>query len=251
MNPENRLLPGSFQALEPIQASGSIYSFKALSGDVSRIVFWKGCLAPDVTGRGLIQNEAIVLSKLRTKGILKPVIQEISGETPYLVFPWKQFQNLLQMGRDIDLIFWLGNMRELAETVSKIHLQGFVHADIRPENCQFLNSKAYLIDFAMAQPVGNEFLGPTYSPGFLAPEAKPGAYIWQKSADLYAFGATMVAGFKQIAGNPSTLEPQKARIWNRIQVLCQSLCHADPDQRPTAKQTARRLLELEIAALSL
>lgn len=251
MNPENRLLPGSFQALEPIQVSGSIHSFKALSVDVSQIVFWKGCLAPDVTGRGLIQNEAFVLSSLRARGILKPIAQETNGEIPFLVFPWKRFQNLLQMGRETELIFWLGYMRELAETISSIHFQGYVHADIRPENCQFFHSRGYLIDFAMAQPVGTAFLGPNYSPGFLAPEVKPGGYNWQKSADIFALGATMDAGLRNVVPIPSSLDSKTAKVWNKVQVLCQSLCHSDPEQRPTAKQTSRRLLELEIAALAL
>jgi serine/threonine protein kinase len=250
MNPENQLLPGSFQVLEPVQVSGAIHSFKALSEDVSQIVFWKGCLVPDVTGRELVQNEASVLASIRARGVLKPITQSINAEIPYLVFPWKRFQNLLQMGRQTDLIFWLGNIRELAETIAKIHLQGFVHADIRPENCQFFNSKAYLIDFAMAQPVGSAFLGPIYSAGFIAPEAKPGIYKWQTSADLYAFGASISAGLRNVVPNPSLLEGKTAKLWNKVGGLCQSLCNPDPDQRPTAKQTARRFLEWEIAALS-
>lgn len=251
MNPENRLLPGSYQPLEPIQVSGAIHSFKALDGDASRIVFWKGCLVEDVSGRESIQNEANVLATIRSKGILKPITQEINGAIPFLVFPWKRFQNLLQMGRETELIFWLGHLRELVETLARIHDQGYVHADIRPENCQFFKSRAFLIDFAMSQPVGTAYLGPLYSPGFLAPEAKPGTYNWQKSADLYALGASIVAGLRHLDTNHSHLEGKTAKIWSKLEVLCQVLCHPDPEQRPSAKQTARRILELEIAALSL
>jgi hypothetical protein len=102
----------------------------------------------------------------------------------------------------------------------------------------------------MAQPVGNAFLGPLYSPGFMAPEAKPGNYKWHKSADLYALGASISAGLRNVVPNPSLLEGKAAKLWNKVGVHCQSLCHPDPDQRPTAKQTARRFLEWEIAALS-
>ncbi len=251
MNPENRLLPGSFHALETLQVSGPVHSFKALNDDFSQIVFWKGCLVPDVAGEELIQNEALVLSKLRANGILKPIGQETNGPFPFMVFPWKRFQNLLQVVRETEIIFWLGQIRELVETISKVHLQGYVHADIRPENCQFLNSKAYLIDFGMARQLGTPFHGPLYSPGFLAPEAKPGQYTWEKSADLYSLGATLGAGLRNLAPATQSKTGKTTRFWNKIQVLCQNLCHADPEQRPTARKTAKILLELEISALLL
>ncbi len=242
------MLPGQFQVLETIQDFGLVHSFKALTFDASTIVFWKGCLAPNPEGIRLIQNEAQILASISGPGLLQPMFQDLMGETPFLVFPWKRFQSILRVAEHEDPVFWLGRMQEIASLLALLHESGFVHGDIRPENLLIADNQAYLIDFGLAQTMGSRFMGAYYSPGYLAPEVIPGLYDWHPAADIFALGKTF-SGFLEIKQRNGRLG-QKAVV-KKIVALCQVMTQTNPKRRPSSQQVNRYLIDLEIDALSL
>ena len=248
MASENGVLPGQYQVLETIHDFGPVHSFKALTSDASTIVFWKGCLAPDPIGTGLIQNEAMILGSLSGTGLLKPLYQEVFGDTPFLVFPWKRFHSLLRRAEQEDPLYWLGRMQELVTLLAKVHKSGFVHGDIRPENLLIAENQAYLIDFGLAHTKGSPFWGPYYSPGYLAPEVIPGSYHWHPAADIFALGTAM-KGFLEIR-HSNRQGAQKAWM-KKVGILCQKMTQSDPGKRPSSLKVSRLLVELEIEALTL
>ncbi len=248
MPPENRMLPGRFLVLENIHAFGPVQSFKALTSDASTIVFWKGCIGTDLEGIHLIRNEAKILASLSGTGLLQPIYRDVMCDTPYLVFPWKKFQSLLLLANHEDPVYWLGRLQEIVGMVSVLHRSGFVHGDIRPENLLIADNQAYLIDFGLGQPIGSTFLGPIYSPGFLAPEVCLGNFHWHPSTDIFALGTCMKRFLDQQQGNRQV--GPKA-LMKKMGNLCQQMTHPDPGKRPSSQKVNRLLMALEIDALSL
>jgi serine/threonine-protein kinase len=126
----------------------------------------------------------------------------------------------------------LAFLRGLARTLSRVHADGWVHADVKPANVLIgAGGVPILSDFGIAVREKEASLGG--SAGFLSPERLAGAPL-DPSDDIYGFGRIVEdAALKEVElGGPST--------WNGFRPLAER-CMAP---RPSRPANGHALLEL-------
>ncbi len=154
-----------------------------------------------------IRREQLLLRQLRLPGVVRFLGEGIHGSTPFLVMELvrgKPFPGAGRAGR-------AGPVREvaikLAETLDRVHAQGVIHLDIKPENVLVgAGGQVTLLDFGIAvharaddpeeegrpgqmRAVGalTEPSGELGTPAYLAPEQLRGEAVTPRT-DLYTFG---------------------------------------------------------------
>lgn len=82
----------------------------------------------------------------------------------------------------------------LIDNLSHLHANGFVHCDIKADNCQFdpVYGKVLLLDFGMACKIGSDSRMKG-TPGYIAPEHRLGGTKtpFAASSDVYSLGVTL------------------------------------------------------------
>src|SRR5262249_53814574 len=102
---------------------------------------------------------------------------------------------------DVASAVWIG--RQTAEALAALHLAGFMHGDVKPENIRLIDDgRALLIDLGFAhRPGENQHLvNKGYVLGtvnYLAPELCGNEFADTLSSDLFSFGMTL---YEMIAG---------------------------------------------------
>ena len=118
----------------------------------------------------------------------------------------------LQESRPGSLIRTLKIFHQVAESLSYINLQGFVHADMKPNNV-LVNSSGHakIIDLGQSCPIGTVKQRIQGTPDFIAPEQVHRRPL-DAATDVYNFGATL---YWTLTGQPiPTVLPKSPGIPN-------------------------------------
>jgi serine/threonine protein kinase len=159
----------------------------------------------------------------------------------------------------------LGITRQLAEALCALHSAGLVHGDVKPANVVLpAAGRAVLVDLGFAHRPGEiDFVLGT--PNYLAPELCRAPAADTTAADLFALGVTLFESLTArlpFAGGsrsgvmvahrdnePDQLTDYSGQWSNRLVSFLNELISPDPFARPTAKEAARRIAELQIESL--
>jgi serine/threonine protein kinase len=149
---------------------------------------------------------------------------------------------------------------QLTAVVRFLHLQGFAHVDLKPDNVILRDGRPTLIDLGSARPLGRlQPAGkPIGSPGYASPELEAGEPI-SESMDLYGI-ATIVyealtgeAAFDPDCPAQDRPAPQTlglpTDVPDSLELLTRELLAVDPAQRPgNAEALLTRLQDCFAAA---
>ncbi|MER7007592.1 serine/threonine-protein kinase [Dactylosporangium sp. NPDC000555] len=137
----------------------------------------------------------------------------------------------------------------VAAALTAIHAVGLVHADLSPRNVLLSPFGPKVIDFGVARLLGQvaesgPSSGPSFgTPGWLAPEQVRG---WPPSqaSDVYAWGLLVSwAGTGRMpVGEHGGGEPDLAGLDESLAGVVRRALHADPRDRPTARQVLLALV---------
>ena len=240
-------VPG-YEILERIGrgAMGSVYKARQLSLD--RQVALKvldGELAADEAHAQKFLEEARAVARLSHTNLISGIDVGETGSTKYLVLEYADgvtLSRVLRRGGALDEERALLLALQAARALEYVHKNGFVHADVRPENLMITtDGVTKLLDLGIARRplVAGEEDGdaPRRTPDYLSPEQARGLETVGPAADLYGLGATL---FHMVAGRvPFPAE-------NRDAVLAKHLLEAAPPLRslaPEASATTEAIVE--------
>jgi serine/threonine protein kinase len=156
----------------------------------------------------------------------------------------------------------LGVVRQLAEALATLHAAGFVHGDVKPANAVVPSpGRVVLIDLGFAHRPGelDTVLG---TANYLAPELCAAPARDGYAVDVYALGVTL---FELLTGRlpfpegsqsgvmrshrdvePDRLSDHRGAWPRHLEWFIEDLLTPDPDSRPTATESVRRIAELQI-----
>lgn len=169
--------------------------------------------------------------------------------------PGIELFHLIKKEQHLPLHRWINIILSMLHEVKKIHAQGILHCDIKPENFRvdLLTDTAKLIDFGMA--IESETLScqsktPQGSRHYAAPEVF--AKINNEKTEIYALGKTIAAALDLIYKNDkgelvlideshSTYKINKKILDPDLRLIIlnflKTMTASQPDQRPTLANT--------------
>jgi serine/threonine-protein kinase len=147
------------------------------------------------------ENEARVLSQVRSPHVLEVYDFGVTGGTPYLVSEALEGTDLATLPEEADP---LEVMLQAAEGLQAAHEAGLVHRDVKPANLfRTRDGRVVVLDFGLALGGGSRRLTRTGAvlgtPRYMAPECFQGGGS-TPAADWYAWGATL---FGLLEGRPA------------------------------------------------
>lgn len=184
------------------------------------------------------RREALV-GRLVSHPHLAPVLASHAQAAPYyLVMPWlagKTLRQTLNSEKPLHLPVALGLARQLAEAMEALHLAGWMHSDIKPENTRVgTNGHLTLLDLGFARRLEDGEVrerGRDYSDclvgdlRYAAPEALTSTFRRGVQGDIYSLGVIL---FELLAGRPPFLAREASALVNA------HLREAPPDLRRLA-----------------
>jgi serine/threonine protein kinase len=159
----------------------------------------------------------------------------------------------------------LGIARQLAEALAALHAVGIIHGDVKPANVVLpAAGRAVLVDLGFAHRPGEiDFVLGT--PNYLAPELCRAPAADTTAADVFALGVTL---FEALTGRlpfpdgsrsgvmvahrdfePDRLSDYPGRWPNNLFSFLNELMTPDRFARPTARETVRRIADLQVELL--
>lgn len=182
---------------EAVDGGGTAVALKVLHAHLDR----------DPVARERLRREVGALQRLRHPAVARVLDAELDGEGAFVVTELVRGRTLeaeVDEGGPLDAVdlYELGD--QLAAALEAVHLAGVVHRDLKPSNVMVTPHGPVLIDFGIAQALGDT--GPAQAtltspgfvigtPGYLAPELLDGGAPspdsdWWSWAALLAFAAT-------------------------------------------------------------
>ncbi len=163
--------------------------------------------------------------------------------TPYQVLELLNGRALDATSAPLDVAAAVDITRQLLAALSAVHLHGYVHRDVKPENI-FLTPghdgvlQVKLIDFGIARLVddhaGGSITGDDMvlgSPHFMSPEQVSNEHALSPATDVWQTGAVL---FYMLAGRPPFQDPNLSTLLVRIaRERAPSLTHHRPDAPPS------------------
>ncbi|HMP76358.1 MAG TPA: serine/threonine-protein kinase [Kiritimatiellia bacterium] len=212
-----------------LASGGMTYLYVGVDNQQNRVVIrrLKAEYLRDRRVRANFLNGAQFLGNLHHPNVVRLIKAGLYQDEPFTVVEFVEARNLRELILRKDPLLYqntLTIMRQMAAAMSYVHLSGFLHLDIKPENFIVRNDGLLiLIDFDLAierkpKPVKLSPLPGTFA--YLPPETLLRNLV-DEQTDIYAFGVTcyeMLTGHKPFEG--VTLEDaRKAQV--------------DPNGRPT------------------
>lgn len=188
---------------------------EAVSGTMSKFYMARDRTTDQIVGLKIADQEKLTAFEARFQGLKKPSEGEIAiklkhpnvvetfeyGTTKsglrYLVMEFLEGPGLHSLINDRDAILdgkRLILIRQMAEAIDYVHLEGYIHRDICPRNfiCSPDASSLKLIDFGLSLPATEPFMQPgnrTGTPAYMAPEVSRRQKTDQR-LDMFSFGMT-------------------------------------------------------------
>jgi serine/threonine-protein kinase len=212
-----------------LASGGMTYLYVGVDNQQNRVVIRR--IKPDYLRDRRIRTQFLrggeILSRLHHPNVVRLLKAGLHQDEPFTVVEFVEARNLRELILRKDPLLYqntLTIMRQMAAAISYVHLAGFLHLDLKPENFIVRNDGlVILIDFDLAierkpKPVKLSPLPGTFA--YLPPETILRNLV-DDQTDIYAFGVTcyeMLTGHKPFEG--VTLEDaRKAQL--------------DPNGRPT------------------
>jgi serine/threonine protein kinase len=232
-------------------------------------------VAGDGTAVQLLRREARAGLSVRHPHVVRVLDAHVTCAPYFLVMELLSGESLRARLRrdyalDLRTAFWVA--RQAAEGLLALHRAGFVHSDVKPDNCRLTDAgRAVLVDLGFAHRPGEnaKLAGDGYVLGtvdYLAPELCGPGPAAGFASDWFSFGLTlceMLAGRLPypVGTTAETMERhrhQPAGEWlrrnagqwsERLTTLLEGLLQIDPSARPAGALVVHELIALEIAAL--
>jgi hypothetical protein len=192
-------------------------------------------VAGDLRGKDIrdkLRKEFQILSELAEQDCLVPKpIEWIEGDWAISIL--HDFRG--DLVSELPLPDRLECLAPLADALSRIHIAGFVHGDVKLENAVRTATGVGLLDFELAERVGDAISG-AGTAGYMAPEVIQGAPA-TPAADLYALGGSIAEAVLGIP--PALLPPGPERLCGLMELegaadaagLALRLMDSDPSRR--------------------
>ncbi len=264
------LLSGRYELLDPLGEGGMGTVYRALDGELGRIVAVK-VVRPEIRRT----RDYLVRFKREARfaaGLNHPNItvvhdsgeERVDGEAvPYLVMEFLEGRTLAALMEEDP-----PGPAEAARIVVSVldalkhsHERGVVHRDIKPSNIMIQEgeerTRVKVMDFGIARPVSRdatrvtEMGAPIGTPAYMAPEQAEGRPVDERS-DLYSTGCVL---YELLTGQPpsgpmrpSRTRPDLNREWDRI--LMTALATDPEDRYRTAAAMRLALQQVKDAPLT-
>ena len=205
------------------------------------------CLVHDETGKQYIyrwfQGTEEVYQSLR--GIVSPYLPKIydvksQGDTVYVLEEYicgDSLAFLLEAGPLSPA--WVQRISmQLCQALSRLHQEGIVHRDVKPENILLRGSDAVLIDFdasRIAKPKGDTDTKLLGTAGYAAPE-QYGFSQTDQRADIYAMGIVIN---EMLTGQ----HPSKKLVGGKFQSVVERCIEVNVDRRFSSAEALRLALK--------
>ncbi|QAY63640.1 serine/threonine protein kinase [Xylanimonas allomyrinae] len=238
---------------EAVDGGGTAVALKVLHAHLDR----------DPVARERLRREVTALQRLRHPAVARVLDAELDGEGAFVVTELVQGRTLeaeIDDGGPLDAVDLYELADQLAAALEAVHLAGVVHRDLKPSNVMVTEHGPVLIDFGIAQALGDTGTpAPTLTspgfvigtPGYLAPELIDGGAPtpesdWWSWAALLAFAAT---GRSPFGVRPTDLVLRRSRegradlvgLPARTARALAGALQADPATRWGPTQVARAL----------
>lgn len=231
-----KAVQGPFRILREVARGGAGTVYEAADDVLGRRVAFK-VYHGQGSDRALVEREVRLIERFRGDGVAR--VFDASLDEGWIALEWVprgSLRDLLRTGH-VDALMPLGRWaRPLAKALSRVHREGWVHADVKPANVLLREADdAILTDFGISRVAGESSSGG--SPGYLSPERLGGE---KASAldDVYGYGRIIEDVLQAVAARadaaPADLEP-----WWRVV----RSCLGPPTHRPMDGSQLRSLTE--------
>ena len=200
-----------FAITRRLAAGGMTYLYVGVDQNQNRYVIRR--LRPEFIRdrriRASFMHAAEVLAKLHHPNVVRLVQAGNQGDEPYMVLEYvdsRSLRDLIQRKDPLLSSNVLSIMRQMAASLTYVHMSGFLHLDFKPENLIVRNDGlVVLVDFDLAierkpKPVKISPLPGTFA--YLPPETLTRNLV-DDQTDIYSFGVTcyeMLCGHKPFEG---------------------------------------------------
>lgn len=231
-----KAVEGPFRILREVARGGAGTVYEAADDVLGRRVAFK-VYHGQSADRSLVEREVRLIERFRGDGVARAF--DASLDEGWIALEWVprgSLRDILRTG-NLDALLPLGAWaRPLAKALSRVHRDGWVHADIKPANVLLRDlDDAILTDFGISRVAGESSSGG--SPGYLSPERLGG----EKASpldDVYGFGRIVEDVLQAVVGRPEAaaydLEP-----WTRVVRSCLGA----PTHRPMDGSQLRSLTD--------
>ena len=132
---------------------------------------------------------------------------------------------------------------QLADSLSALHENGWVHGDVTPSNLVVSDEKIILIDLGQAARIGETKDRIQGTPGFMAAEQLKCAALSERT-DVFGFAATMHWSLTgKVLDDSTPLEHVGADLPDQLAGLLRSCLAVEPTSRPTNMAALTQTLE--------
>ncbi len=197
-------LIGGYRIIAPLGAGamGTVYRARDADGLEVAIKTLHASVAADPQARQRLQREIRVLSKIRHPGVARVLDAEADGEEMFIVtelIDGPTLEQEIELGGVLDAEDLFNLAEQMYEALTAVHAAGVIHRDLKASNILVSSRGPVLIDFGIAQAVGDARVTRTGlvmgTPAYLAPELVDGeepsmATDWWSWAAMLAFAAT-------------------------------------------------------------
>lgn len=244
---------------------GQVYLGVSKTADWVAVKVIRAGLADDAHLRARFKSEVANLRRVYGARVARFEGADFDGDQPWLAVEYVPGRSLKEFVEDdgvlpTDLAVTLGLL--LAEGLGKIHQEGLLHRDLKPQNILLGPDGPKVIDFGLAVLVGRdhqltktgEVVG---TPVYMSPEQADGESDLTAATDVYSLAATLVyaatgrllygslTGMKLFDAirDPATLPNLSGLPSELVALFGQMLAH-DPQARPSLSAVEETLLKL-------
>ncbi|GAA2236296.1 hypothetical protein GCM10010401_05390 [Rarobacter faecitabidus] len=200
---------GGYRIISPLGsgAMGTVYRARDADGLEVAMKTLHPSVAADPQSRQRLQREIAVLSKIRNKGVARVIDAEADGDEMFIVtelIDGPTLESVVADNGPFDAHALSTLAEGLRDALNAVHVAGVIHRDLKASNVLMSARGPVLIDFGIAQIVGDARVTKTGlvmgTPAYLAPELVDGAEPsmttdWWGWAGMLAYAATGRAPF--------------------------------------------------------
>jgi len=207
-----------FRLLREVARGGAGTVYEAEDDALARRVAYK-VYHREGADKALVEREVRMIDLFRGPGIARAF--DASPADGWIALEWVprgSIRDIMKAGRIESLTPIATWALPLARALARVHLLGWVHADVKPANVLVRGAEdAILTDFGIARRHGESSSGG--SPGYLSPE-RLGGDAASPLDDIYGFGRIVEDVLLAQKGPASRAIEPKAGFWERVVHAC-------------------------------